>query len=72
MQVTDTLEQIDGDAPYDVMLEAKQKDVALLRLLEEARSGVDSEESLKALRGSVSKYDEPLEPVGVEDWEALK
>jgi antitoxin (DNA-binding transcriptional repressor) of toxin-antitoxin stability system len=25
-----------------------------------------------ALRGSVLRYDEPLEPVGVEDWEALK
>ena len=35
LQVTDTLEQIGGDEPYDVMLEAKQKDVALLRLLEE-------------------------------------
>jgi antitoxin (DNA-binding transcriptional repressor) of toxin-antitoxin stability system len=25
-----------------------------------------------ALRGSVLRYDEPIEPVGVEDWEALK
>ena len=73
LQVTDTLGQIGGDEPYDVMLEAKQKDVALLRLLEEARSSVSSdEESLKALRGSVLKYNEPLEPTGVEDWEALK
>jgi antitoxin (DNA-binding transcriptional repressor) of toxin-antitoxin stability system len=24
------------------------------------------------LRGSVLRYDEPFEPVGVEDWEALK
>ena len=30
------------------------------------------EEALKALRGSVIRYDDPLEPVGVEDWEALK
>ncbi len=29
------------------------------------------DELLKALRGSVIEYDEPLEPVGVEDWEAL-
>ena len=73
LQVTDTLDQIGGDEPYDVMLEAKQKDVALLRLLEEVRSSVSSEEeSIKALRGSVLKYDDPLEPVGVEDWEALK
>ncbi len=35
LQVTGTLDQIGGDEPYDVMLEAKQKDVALLRLLEE-------------------------------------
>ena len=31
-----------------------------------------SEEALKALRGSVIRYDDPLEPVGVEDWEALQ
>lgn len=27
---------------------------------------------LGALRGTVLKYDDPMEPVGVEDWEALK
>jgi antitoxin (DNA-binding transcriptional repressor) of toxin-antitoxin stability system len=27
---------------------------------------------LAALRGSVLRYDDPLEPVGVEDWEALR
>ena len=32
----------------------------------------DSGEALKALRGSVIRYDDPLEPVGAEDWEALK
>ncbi len=26
---------------------------------------------LKALRGSVVKYDDPLEPVGTDDWEVL-
>jgi hypothetical protein len=31
----------------------------------------DPEEALKAFRGSVLRYDNPLEPVGVEDWEAL-
>lgn len=30
------------------------------------------EEVLKALRGTVVKYDDPTEPVGLEDWEALK
>lgn len=29
------------------------------------------DELLKALRGSVIKYDDPLEPVGVDDWETL-
>ena len=29
-------------------------------------------EALKALRGTVIKYDDPTEPVGLEDWEALK
>lgn len=27
---------------------------------------------LQLLRNSVVKYDNPLEPVGLEDWEALK
>ena len=27
---------------------------------------------LKALRGSVVRYDDPLEPVGADEWEALK
>ena len=27
-----------------------------------------SDELLKALHGSVLKYDDPLEPVGLEDW----
>jgi len=31
-----------------------------------------SEEILKDLRGSVLKYDDPFEPVGLEDWDALK
>ena len=29
-------------------------------------------EALEALRGSVLRYDDPTEPVGVEDWEALR
>ncbi|ADI13731.1 UV DNA damage repair endonuclease UvsE [Truepera radiovictrix] len=33
LQVTDALAQFGGDAPFDLMLEAKQKDAALLRLL---------------------------------------
>jgi len=32
----------------------------------------DPEASLKSLRGSVLKYKDPTEPVGVEDWDALK
>lgn len=27
---------------------------------------------LAALRGSVLRFDDPFEPVGVDDWEALK
>lgn len=30
------------------------------------------DELLKALRGSVVRFDDPLEPVGVDDWEALQ
>ena len=30
------------------------------------------EEALKSLRKTVIKYEDPTEPVGLEDWEALK
>jgi len=30
------------------------------------------EEALKTLRDTVIKYDDPTEPVGLEDWNALK
>ena len=30
------------------------------------------EEALKPLRNTVIKYEDPTEPVGLEDWEALK
>ncbi len=33
---------------------------------------VEPQKALKALRGSVLKYEKPTEPVAVEDWEALK
>jgi len=32
----------------------------------------NSEEALKTLRDTVIKYDDPTEPVGLEDWNALK
>ncbi len=32
----------------------------------------DLEECFRGLRNTVLKYDAPLEPVGGEDWEALK
>jgi prevent-host-death family protein len=32
----------------------------------------DPREILRALRGTVLRYDDPLEPVDVEEWEALK
>lgn len=31
----------------------------------------DHEEALRTLRGSVKRYIDPAEPVGVEDWESL-
>ena len=30
------------------------------------------EEALKSLRNTVIKFEDPTEPVGLEDWEALK
>lgn len=32
----------------------------------------DEMDALKALRHSVLKYDDPTEPVALEDWESLK
>lgn len=32
----------------------------------------DPEEALKTLRNTVINYKDPTEPVGLEDWEALK
>jgi prevent-host-death family protein len=32
----------------------------------------DPMESLKSLRNSVIRYEDPTEPVGLEDWEVLK
>lgn len=32
----------------------------------------DPEVTLKSLRGSVLKYEDPTQPVGEEDWEVLK
>lgn len=32
----------------------------------------DPSESLKSLRNSVIRYDDPTAPVGLEDWESLK
>jgi prevent-host-death family protein len=32
----------------------------------------DPDEALRSLRGSVVRYVDPLEPIGLEDWEALR
>ncbi|HEX9734473.1 MAG TPA: type II toxin-antitoxin system Phd/YefM family antitoxin [Thermoanaerobaculia bacterium] len=32
----------------------------------------DPEAALKSLRGTVVRYDDPTEPVGVEDWNVLR
>jgi hypothetical protein len=40
--------------------------------LEIRRIVKDEGDPLELLKGSVLRYDDPFEPVGVEDWEALK
>lgn len=40
--------------------------------LEVRRYREPDRDPLVALRGSVLRYDDPFEPVGVDDWEALK
>lgn len=32
----------------------------------------ETQDPLEALRGSVIRYDDPTEPVGEDDWEALR
>ena len=34
--------------------------------------GERTRQALNALRGSVTRYDDPCAPVGVEDWETLR
>jgi antitoxin (DNA-binding transcriptional repressor) of toxin-antitoxin stability system len=46
------------------------KPVLRIEPIEEAPSS--EAEILEKLRGSVLGYDDPFEPVGIEDWEALK
>jgi PHD/YefM family antitoxin component YafN of YafNO toxin-antitoxin module len=40
--------------------------------LEIRRVAEKERDPFEILRGSVLRYDEPFEPVGVEDWEVLK
>lgn len=41
-------------------------------VLKLARYVEDPEDGLRQLRGSVLYYEDPTEPVGVEDWEELR
>jgi antitoxin (DNA-binding transcriptional repressor) of toxin-antitoxin stability system len=41
-------------------------------VLKLVRYAADPEATLKSLRGSVIRYDDPTEPVGEEDWESLR
>jgi hypothetical protein len=43
-----------------------------VRRLDEPKIARSVEEVLKALGGMILRYDDPFEPVGVDDWEALK
>lgn len=40
-------------------------------VLKLVRYAQDPKTVLESLRGSVVRYDDPTEPVGLEDWEAL-
>lgn len=40
--------------------------------LEIRRIASHDRDPLEVLKGSILRYDDPFEPVGVEDWEALK
>ena len=41
-------------------------------VLKVVRYVADPEECFRGLRNTVLRYDDPLEPVGAESWEALK
>lgn len=40
--------------------------------LEIRKLATEKSDPFERLRGSVLRYDDPFEPVGVKDWEALK
>lgn len=40
--------------------------------LEMRKLATDTRDPLEKLRGTVLRYDDPFEPIGVEEWEALK
>ena len=40
--------------------------------LEIRKLATEKRDPFETLRGSVLRYDDPFEPVGLEDWEALK
>ena len=44
----------------------------VLKVIRYTANAADPENRLKALRNSILKYEAPLEPVALEDWEALK
>lgn len=44
----------------------------VLKVIPYNANAADPEDRLKALRNSILKYEAPLEPVALEDWEALK
>lgn len=41
-------------------------------VLKLVRYSPDPKATLESLRGSVVRYDDPIEPVGQEDWESLR
>lgn len=54
-----------GDEPLIITEHGKPK-------LELRRYSESKRDPFEILRGSVLYYEDPFEPVGVEDWEALK
>jgi antitoxin (DNA-binding transcriptional repressor) of toxin-antitoxin stability system len=44
----------------------------VLKIIPYTTAATNPEDRLKALRNSILKYEDPLEPVALEDWEVLK
>jgi len=70
--LTDVEGVLDGAKQVRPLLTARQSEALIADGVATGGMQAKLSAALAALRGSVIRYDEPTEPVGVEDWESLR